>query len=161
MRLPLTGARSLDRHTSQWAFARAGTGEDVVLGALTVRNRGDDPATLTAARLTGPDGAVADAGARVLEVMVRDVSDGQELVGAARWPFEDFARGAVPLDEHRLGPGRRVELLVVVRVEDSGHWFWPDTEISWRYDDEDHVSTVSTGFLICPPDRTTPCGPPA
>ena len=144
----------------QWSYVRADKGDTVVFGALLVRNDGKKTASLAEARLTGPGEKVYDEGATISEVKVRDVSGGQELVGAAQWPFEHYADDAVDLDGFELKPGGSAELLFIVKVDEEGHWFWPTSELTYSVDGDKWEAKASTGFLICPSDRDRECDEP-
>lgn len=145
----------------QWAFSRADKGDQVVFGALTVTNEGDEPASFKEARLTGPDDAVIDDGATINEVRVREVGDGKDLVGAGDWPYEDFANDSVDLAGFKLQPDETAELLFIVTVEKVGHWFWPNTELTYSIGDDKWEAKAKTGFLICPPSLDRDCEKPA
>ncbi len=144
----------------QWAYVLADEGDTVVFGALVVRNEGDKPASLVEARLTGPEKKVFSDGATISEVKVRDVSNGEDLVGAAQWPYEHYADGAVDLDGYELEPDASAELLFIVEIDKSGHWFWPKTELTYSIGDDEWAAKASTGFLICPMDPDRECNPP-
>ncbi len=147
----------------QWAFVLAeGDGERVVFGALGVTNTGEEPATLLDGALTGPDDEVVDGGARLDEVLVREVGEGEDYLGAApTWPVEEYADDAVPIAGYELAPGATVEVLYVVEVEEEGTWFWPRSEVTYTSDGDRYRDATSTGFLICPPDSQGACDRPS
>lgn len=144
----------------QMAYVLADEGDDVVFGALVIHNDGDKPASLVGARLTGPDEKVFDDGATISELKVRDVSDGRDLVGAAQWPYEDYADDAADLKGYKLQPDATAELLFIVKVDEGGHWFWPKTELTYSIGDDKWRAETSTGFLICPMKPERQCNPP-
>lgn len=136
----------------QWAFMRAGAGHQVVFGMLGLTNHGDHPATLAGADLTGPSDQVVADGARVAEVLVRDVSADDDFVAAGPWPYEHYGDDAVPLKGYELAPDATVEVLFVLTVDDVGHWYWPRAEVRYTVDGTRFADRTSTGFLICPPE---------
>lgn len=144
----------------QYAFVRADKGQQVVFGVLGVTNHGSQPATLDAAALTGPDGEVLDDGARLTTVLARDAPDGVDFVGAAVWPYEDYADGAKPIEGYELAPGATAELLYIVAVDEQGHWFWPRSEVTYYSNGKSYRDSTSTGFLICPPGVDRSCDVP-
>ncbi|AIY17737.1 hypothetical protein GUY44_06855 [Pimelobacter simplex] len=145
----------------QWAFMRAAAGHQVVFGMLGLTNHGDRPAVLARADLTGPSDEVVADGARVAEVLVRDVSADDDYVAAAPWPYEHYGDGTVPLEGYELAPAATVEVLFVLTVDDVGHWYWPRTEVRYTIDGIGYTDRTSTGFLICPPGVERSCDPPA
>lgn len=160
--LPTDGPVQFDgADLDQWSFSHANKGDQVVFGALTITNHGDKPASFKEARLTGPDGKVVDDGATVSEVRVRELDDGQDLVGAGDWPYEDFAEESVELSDFTLQPDETAELLFIVTVEKVGNWFWPNTELTYSIGDDEWEAKAKTGVLICPPDLGRECNPPA
>ncbi|UUW88418.1 hypothetical protein ABFU82_08025 [Nocardioides sp. WV_118_6] len=144
----------------QWAFMRADAGRQVVFGILGLTNHGDRPATLVGADLTGPSDEVVDDGARLTQVLVRDVSADDDYVAAGPWPYEHYGDDAVPLEGYELAPAATVEVLFVLAVDEVGHWFWPRTEVHYTVDGLDLADRTSTGFLICPPGVDRSCDPP-
>jgi hypothetical protein len=147
-----------DEGFHQTAYVHADGGQTVVFGATSVRNEGDGAATLNAGSLTGDD--VTDDGANVAEVRVLDITGGGDRVGAALWPFEHYARNSVPLQGFELPPGGEVELLFVVKVDQSGLWHWPQTLLEYQSGGTDYETRTNTGFLICPRSADE-CDPPA
>ena len=139
-----------DAQFEQAAGFTADQGKKVVFGALAIRNDGNDVATLDAARLTGPSEKVVDDGAKVVEVRALDVTGGKDLVGAGPWPFEHYQRDSVPLKGYELGSKQEAELLFVVSIDKTGHWSWPETELTYTSDGEKYRIRISTGFFICP-----------
>lgn len=139
-----------DPDARQVAGMHINGGKTVVYGALAAENKGEDAATLTSATLTGTHGRYTDEGVRIVEVRARDVTGGREMVGADRWPYEDYAADSVPLAGYRLEPGDSVELLFVVEVLETGYWGWPHTQLDYESDGDEHTIRVSTGFFICP-----------
>ncbi|MBU2697441.1 hypothetical protein [Pimelobacter sp. 30-1] len=139
-----------DPEARQAAGMHVEGGATVVYGALAAENQGDELAVLTSATLTGTRGRFTDEGVRIVEVRARDVTGGRELVGAARWPYEDYADDSVPLAGYRVEPGDSVELLFVVEVLETGYWGWPQTQLDYEADGGDYTVRVSTGFFVCP-----------
>lgn len=149
-----------DPEARQAAGMHINAGKTVVYGALAAENRGEDPATLTSATLTGSHETYTDQGVRIVEVRARDVTGGREMVGAGRWPYEDYATDSVPLDGYRLEPGDSVELLFVIEVLETGYWGWPQTQLDYESGGKEHTIRVSTGFFVCPrtADQCDPLG---
>ncbi len=138
----------------QYAGVLAEAGQKVVFGATVVENAGSSAATLTEGRLVG---AVASDEAEVVEVRARLLrADDGELVGAALWPFEDYALKSVPLAGFELAPGAEAELLYVVEVRQTGVWNWPAASVTYTSDDRSHEASASTGLQICPPKGDCP-----
>lgn len=159
--LPTDGPVQFDAgNFDQWAFTRADKGDKVVFGALTVTNDGDKPASLDEARLTGPDNEVIADGATIREVRVREIDDGDDLIGAGDWPYEDYADDSVELSGFKLEPDQTAELLFIVTVDQVGHWFWPKTELTYSIGDDKWDAKTTTGFLVCPPDMNRDCDKP-
>ncbi|UUW88001.1 hypothetical protein ABFU82_06200 [Nocardioides sp. WV_118_6] len=139
-----------DPEARQAAFTQVNGGKTVVYGALAAENKGHEPATLISATLTGTQGRYTDEGVRIVEVRARDVTGGREMVGADHWPYEDYADDSVPLAGYRLDPGDSVELLFVVEVLETGYWGWPQTQLDYEADGDEHTIRVSTGYFVCP-----------
>jgi hypothetical protein len=142
----------------QTAGVRANARQKVVFGATTVRNDGDQPATLAGGTLDGTNSRTD--GARLSTVRVVDVSAGNaDLVGAAVWPFEDYRRRSVPLEGYTLEPGAEAELLFVVKVGKTGEWYWPTTTVRYDSGSGSYQDQTSFGFMVCPRAADS-CEPP-
>ena len=148
---------TVDPRFVQSAGVHADAGESVVFGATTVHNTGTAAATLTDGSLTG---RADHDGASVAEVRVLDsTSPSTDLVGAATWPFEDYKSRSRPLRGYRLAPGREVELLFVVNVDQTGAWYWPQTTLRYQNGTRSYATTANFGFVICP-RASEGCAPP-
>jgi hypothetical protein len=132
---------------TQVAGVYADAGATVVFGASSIRNNGDVGATLESAALVG---AVPTEDAAVVEVRVRDVSRGGDMVGAGTWPFENLSRRSLPLKDYVVQPGEETELLFIVRVHTTGQWDWPRTQLRYSANGETHEISTSLGFEVCP-----------
>ncbi|MFJ9317874.1 hypothetical protein ACIRN4_27045 [Pimelobacter simplex] len=144
-----------DPDLGQYSAANVDQGATMVYGLMTVLNSGEKPATLTSAKLTGPADQVADEGVEVREVRVYDVTGGKEVVGADRWPSQPQARDSVPLKGYQLAPNAEAELLFVIDVVETGHWGWPQTELSYEADGEDYTIRIGAGYYVCPASADT------
>ena len=132
----------------QTASFIATSGDTVVFGATEARNEGEEPATLTSARLVGE---VKPQDATVEQVRVIDRSASPpDLIGAGPWPFEDYARRSTALEGFRLKPGAGVELLFVTKVNRSGRWSWSRTELAYVAGGMNYSADIDFGFVICP-----------
>lgn len=132
---------------SQRAVIEAEPGQVVVFGAATVKNEGSAPVELIEADLVGD---VSAAAAEVIDTRVIDLGRRPaELVGAAVWPFEDYADRSVPLEGFELAGGSEAELLVLVEVNDEGSWVWPRTRVRYLHDGETYQAETRFGFHIC------------
>jgi hypothetical protein len=138
-----------DEGVVQTAGVHADAGSTVVFGATAVRNYGLDPAILEAGSLLG---APAKDSAAVVAVRVREISGGGDLVGGALWPFEDYAERSAPLEGYSLAPSGEAELLLVIRVANTGEWYWPTTMLRYTANGVAHEVETSFGFLVCPTD---------
>lgn len=146
-----------DPEIGQYSSSYVDQGAQMVYGLLTVLNSGDDPATLTGAKLTGPPDEVADAGVTVSDVRVYDVTGGKEIVGADRWPTEPQSQGSVPLEGYQLAPDAEVELLFVVKVTKTGHWGWPQAQLDYEAGGTDYTIRIGAGYYVCP-STSQSCG---
>jgi hypothetical protein len=134
---------------SQFASFAAQPGNRVVFGATLVQNTGTARATLTSADLTEQS---ADAGAELRSVRVIDLSDGGDMVGAAQWPFEDYAQRSQPLKGFALRPGSEAELLFVVDVAGAGKTEWTVSELQYDVGGTPFVTSAQFGFHVCAGD---------
>ena len=90
--------------------------------------------------------------AGVPAVRVRDISGVGDLIGGAPWPFDDYARRSVPLDGCSLPPSGEAELLFVIRVDETGEWYWQTTMLRFTANSVAHEVKTAFGFLVCPTD---------
>jgi hypothetical protein len=134
-----------ERYTQFASFA-ARPGDRLVFGASLVENTGSGAATFTSADLTDQS---ADAGAEVRSVRVLDLSDGGDLVGAARWPFEDYAQRSEPLRGFTLPAGGEAELLFIVGVAGAGRTEWQASELHYTAGGTPFVASAQFGFHVC------------
>lgn len=132
-------------------------GDVVVFGLANIRNTGDDPARLEGASLIGPVPASA---AAPIEFRVLDRTEHQRAgVGAAHWPFGRLPELSVPLHDYELPGGKEVDLIIVVKVNQTGDWYWSGASLSYSVNGTAHSTATSLGFQVCPP-RTSDCVPP-
>ena len=135
-----------DERIEQAAGVYAKPGQTVVFGATVVKNAGESAVELTEGTLDGD----VPAGARLLEVRVIDLASGPgDLVGAAVWPFEDYAERSVPLDGFSLAGGAEAELLYIVQVLDRGAWRWSGAGVRYLSDSGEFRAETNFGFEIC------------
>jgi hypothetical protein len=114
-----------------------------------VRNSGNTAAELTSGRLVGN---VAADDAELVDVRVIDLqAHPGDLVGAATWPFEDYAARSVDGTGFSLPPGAEAELLFLVRVRAEGSWQWPSTSLRYASEGKSYEIETDTGFQICTP----------
>lgn len=133
----------------QSAQITAGPGDRVVFGATLVHNTGTGAATLTSADLTDP---ATDSSAELRSVRVLDLSHGGDLVGAAQWPFEDYARRSEPLEGFTLPAGGEAELLFIVAVTDTGTTEWTRTALHYDAGGRPFATSTQFGFRVCAGD---------
>jgi hypothetical protein len=134
-----------ERYT-QAATIAARPGDRVVFGASLVENTGTGAATFTSAGLTDQ---AADAGAELRALRVIDLSDGGDMVGAAQWPFEDYAQRSQPLKGFTLRAGGEAELLFIVDVAGAGRTEWKNTELQYNAGGTPFVTSAQFGFHVC------------
>jgi hypothetical protein len=140
----------------QAASVTATVDQLVVFGANVVRNRSDQPVVLDEAELTGE---VGELGAHVVAVRVMDPADnGNDLVGAARWPFENYRALSEPIDGYELGPRQLAAVLFIVKVERPGDWQWRTTQVEYTADGRRFRTRSGFGFMVCAP-ATRRCDP--
>jgi hypothetical protein len=131
---------------TQFASFAAQPGDRVVFGASLVKNSGTAAATFTSADLTDLAG---DAGAELRSVRVVDLSDGGDMVGAAPWPFEDYAGRSKPLKGFALRAGGEAELLFIVDVAGAGKTEWKVSELHYDVGGTPFVTSAEFGFHVC------------
>jgi hypothetical protein len=125
----------------------------VVFGSSVLRNESGLPLTLRAATLHLQRGAAS--GARVFDSRLLDLSTTHDLVGVARGSDPRYLPGSLPVQGFRLGPGQQVQVLYVIKVDQSGQYQWdhPTVAYSGLYGEGEAVSRFQ--FEICP--KQAPC----
>lgn len=137
----------------QYSGILAKAGDTVVFGLAVVENQGVEPVRLTSASLHGevPESAVDISEVRLID-MERFPGD---LVAAAMWPYEDFEKRSQELTGFKLAPDAEAELLIVMTIQDTGKWVWPQTYLDYQTSDgTKHQARSTLGFMICRSNST-------
>lgn len=138
------------------AYVRTDVGQLTVFGGVVLRNSGDQPLRLISVELAGD---VPEEAAEVVELRALDPRTNEgDLVGAARWPFEDYKELSQPLSGYSVLPHNDVELLLIVRPRLAGSWQWPTTEVTYSIRDQTFSDRTESGFMVCAP-KHRPCNP--
>ena len=81
-----------------------------------------------------------------------------ELVGAARWPYENFRALSRPLRGYVLEPGTEAAVLFIVRPDMPGEWQWRTAQVRYAAGGQSYQARSSAGFMVCAP-VTQKCEP--
>jgi len=138
-------------HRAGWV---GGSGVQAVYGATVVENHGGSPVRIDAARLVGdvPTDAAGVTDTRV--VILGPVPGRGDLVGATAWPLHKpflrtWWRRAEPAIGATLGPNQAAELVYVVKVNEDGDWYWPQTALDYQVNGIAYTTSTNFGFQVC------------
>lgn len=144
------GEAMLDDGVVASTFVRADAGATIAYGTPALKNTGDAPITVQEVRLVGD---VPPSAAKVVEVRTRDYALGDHLGATPTWPLPRYERESEVLDHYELKPGQLVKMIVVVRVNRTGVWYWPKTQFIYESDGDTYLAEAAFGYDICPTDR--------
>jgi hypothetical protein len=142
----------------QRAGMHSAKGEQVLFGATTVVNKGDSTAILSAAELVGE---ISPSAAEVIEIRVIGLGEAPgtgDLLGASSWPargYREWWQDAAHVDGAQIKAGEAAELVFVVKVNETGDWYWPKTALDYSVDGTAYSAVTNFGFQVCPPPPGT------
>jgi hypothetical protein len=129
-------------------------GEPVTVGTLVLRNRGDEPATLTKLTLVDKPGSLEVVAIKALRL--RDRPEGLSLTGIGRgFPPPGTAAALRSLAGTRVDPSRSpaggVEVLIGLRPATRGSFAYRSLLLEYRVGLERYATSYAMPFRVCAP----------